>query len=104
MAAVGSDHVLIGALGDHTGAPNAGSAYLFDLPYPPLNIVRSGGAVSLSWLTAETGMTLQQSDQLGMAALWSNTPESVAINGLNHGVQQPLTSGIPRRFFHLRRQ
>ena len=103
VAAAGSGRVLIGALQDDTGATDSGAAYLFDLPYPPLSIARTGDSVSLSWLTAETGLILQQSDQLGLSSPWTTTPEPVSTTARTKVVQQPIVSGIPRRFFRLRR-
>ena len=77
VAAVGMDRVLIGALFDNTGAPDAGAAYLFDLPYPPLSIARSDATVSIKWVTPETGLTLQQTDLLSPPQVWSHTTNAV---------------------------
>jgi hypothetical protein len=101
VAAVGKDQVLIGALHDNTGAQYAGSAYLFDLPYPPLSIARNAAAVSVKWLTPETGLALQQAGALGSPTVWSNPNDSVSINGLTNVVQQTMTT--TNRFFRLRR-
>jgi FG-GAP repeat len=101
VAAVGTDRVLIAAAYDDPGAQNAGSAYLFDLPYPPLSIAKHAATVSLKWVTPETGLALQQAGTLGASTVWSNTPDSVSINGRTNVVQQTLAT--TNRFFRLRR-
>jgi hypothetical protein len=101
VAAVGPDRVIIGAAFDGTGAVNAGAAYLFDLPYPQLSIARSTAMVSLEWVTPETGLALQQTSVLGNPTVWSNTSDSVSINGLTNVVQQTMTT--TNRFFRLHR-
>ncbi len=101
VAAVGSDRVIIGAGYDATGGLNAGSAYLFDLPYPPLSIARNAATVSVKWVTPETGLALQQAGVLGASTVWSNTSDSVSINSQTNVVQQTLTT--TNRFFRLRR-
>jgi len=101
VAAVGKDQVLIGASFDNTGAPVAGAAYLFALPYPPLSIARNTGTVSVSWATAETGLILQQADSLGSSVVWSDTTNSVSVIGLTNVVQQ--ATGSAHRFYRLRR-
>ena len=92
VAASGSDRVLIG---------KNGAAYLFALPYPPLSIARNAATVSVSWVTAETGLILQQTGLLGTPTVWSNTTDSVSINDLTNVVQQ--TMATTNRFFRLRR-
>jgi len=101
VAALGNDRVLIGASFDDTGAQNAGSAYLFDLPYPTLNISRSAATISLKWVTLETGLTLEQAGALGASTVWSNTSDTVSITGLTNVVQQTIVA--TNRFFRLRR-
>jgi hypothetical protein len=102
VAAVGTDRVIIGGVWDNTGAFRAGSAYLFALPYPPLNIAGTGGAVSVGWISAETGLILQQTPSLGAPTAWSETTNAVSVNGLTNVVQQTM-SGIASRFYRLRR-
>ena len=102
-SAVGVDQVIIGAVWDNTGAPDAGSAYLYTLPYPSLSIAQNGSAVSLNWVTAETGLVLQEADLLGPSTMWSDTMDSTSINGLTNVVQQTMGSGTTNRFYHLRR-
>lgn len=92
VAAMGKDHVIIGA---------GNVSYLFALPYPPLSISRNGSDVSLSWITAEAGITVQQTDLLGLPTGWSDTTDPVSINGQTNVVQQ--TMAITNRFFRLRR-
>lgn len=101
VAAMGTDRVIIGAVWDDTGAPDAGSAYVYALPFPTLTIARGAATVSISWLTAETGLSLQQSDSLGAPA-WSNTTNSVSVNGSTNTVQQPIV-GATHRFYRLHR-
>ena len=100
VVAVGKDQVIIGAA-DAPGAAQAGAAYLFALPYPPLSIARNGSAASMKWITPETGLALEQTDALGTSPVWSNTTNSVSINGLTNVVQQ--TMATTNRFFRLRR-
>ena len=68
---------------------------------PSLSIARSDAGVSISWITPETGLILQQTDLLGTPTLWSNTTELVSINGQTNTVQQALVPA--NRFFRLRR-
>lgn len=103
VAGVGSDHVLIGGIWDDTGATDAGSAYLFALPYPPLSITQNAGGVSLNWVTPETGLILQQTDRLAQPTTWGNTTDSVFISGTTNAVQQTIAVGITNRFFRLHR-
>ena len=103
VAAVGTDRVIIGSYRDDTGATDAGAAYLFALPYPSLSIEQNAGTVALSWVTAETGLILQQTDLLGAPAVWSETTDLVSINGLTNVVQQTITNGYTNRFYHLHR-
>jgi len=88
---------------DNTGAPRAGSAYLYALPYPPLSIARNASTLSLSWVTPETGMLLQQTDLLSTRPSWSDTTNSVSINGLTNLVQPTIANEIAKRFYRLRR-
>jgi hypothetical protein len=101
VAAVGSDQVIFGGVWDNTGATDSGSAYLFALPYPPLTIAGSASTVSVKWVTAETGLILQQTDQLGMPTVWSDTTNSVSINGLTNVIQETMVA--TNRFYRLRR-
>jgi FG-GAP repeat len=101
VAAAGNDRVIIGGVWDDTGATDAGSAYVYTLLYPPLNIAQNAGAVSLSWATAETGLILQQSDRLSPSPEWNDTTNPVSVNGLTNMAQS--TMGTDSRFFRLRR-
>ena len=100
--AVGTDQVIIGGVWDNTGAPDAGSAYVFVLPYPPIGIVRNAAAVAVSWATPETGLILQQTDLLAPPA-WSDTTNLIAVNGVTNVVQQMIAGGNANRFYRLRR-
>ncbi len=101
LAAVGSDRVILGAIRDDTGGTDAGSAYLFDLPYPSLSIARNAGTASVKWVTPETGLALQQAGALGSSTVWNDTSDSVSINGQTNVVQQTMTT--TNRFFRLHR-
>ncbi len=101
VAAVGNDRVLISASHDDTGTTDAGSAYLFDLPYPSLSIARNTATVSVKWVTPEAGIGLQQAGALGSPTVWSNTTDSVSVNGLTNVVQQTIVT--TNRFFRLHR-
>lgn len=103
VAGVGSDHVLIGGVWDDTGATDAGSAYLYALPYPTLSISRNAGTASLRWVTPESGLLLQQTDLLYPSPAWSNTTNLMAINGGTNLVQQTIANGVANRFFRLHR-
>jgi hypothetical protein len=71
--------------------------------YPPLSIARTDSVASLSWVTPETGIILQQADLLITPVAWSDTTNSITINGLTNTVQQPIANGINSRFYRLRR-
>ncbi|MEO7676633.1 MAG: hypothetical protein ABIV39_07730 [Verrucomicrobiota bacterium] len=103
VAAVGKDQVLIGALFGDTGATDTGAAYLFDLPYPPLSIARNGAGVSVSWITAEAGLNLQQADSFAIPTFWSDATNAVSITGPTNVIQQTTTVGTTNRFYRLRR-
>jgi len=100
VTAVGSDRVLIGAYANYS---TIGAAYLFAIPYPPLNIARSGTNVLLSWIDGETGLILQETGLLGTPTVWNDTSELVSTDGLSNVVQQAIAEGITNRFFRLRR-
>jgi hypothetical protein len=102
VTAAGTDQVFVSAPFDNTAATHAGAAYLFALPYPPLSIARNASTLSVRWITAETGLLLQQTDLLGASSVWSNTTNPVSINGATNIVQQ-TASGTTNRFFRLRR-
>jgi hypothetical protein len=103
LAGVGSDRIIIGGVWDDTGAADAGSAYLFTLPHPPRGIARNDATVSVSWVTPETGLLLQQTDLLGLPTVWSDTTNSISINGQTNTIQQTITDGNASRFYKLRR-
>jgi hypothetical protein len=103
VSVAGVDNVIIGAVWDDTGATDAGSAYLYALPYPPLSITRNDAVVSLEWATVETGLSLRQTDQLGTPPAWSHVTNSVSVNGLTNVVQQIIVTGGTNRFYRLQR-
>ena len=101
VAALGNDRVLIGALQNDTGATDAGAAYLFSIPHPPLNITLSASTVSVKWVWPETGLILQQAGLLGPTADWKDAAESVSVSGQTNLVQQSLAG--TNRFYRLRK-
>jgi hypothetical protein len=102
-AGVGTDRLIIGGVWDDTGAPDAGSAYLYTLPYPPLSIARNAGTVSLGWVTPEAGLVLQQTDGLAAPTVWTDTTNSVSINGQTNVIQQTIAPETRARFYRLSR-
>lgn len=103
VASAGSDRVILGGVWDDTGATDAGAAYVYALPYPPLKIARNADKVSVTWISPEPGLILQQTDQLGPAAVWNDTTNTVFTDGLTNAVQPAIPTGITNRFFRLRR-
>jgi len=103
VAAVGSDQVIIGSVWKDTGAPDAGAAYLFDLPYPPLGIALNDSNISVSWTTFETGILVQQSGHLAGPESWIDTVEPVSVTGQAHVFEKDITGGPARRFYRLHR-
>lgn len=103
VAAAGTDRIIIGEVWDNTGAPHAGSAHVITLPYPPLNITRDAGTASISWVTGEAGLIVQQADLLGASPAWSDTTNVVLLNGLTNVVHQTIAIEKRSRFFRLRR-
>ena len=103
VAAAGTDRVIIGGVWDDTGATDAGSAYLYALPYPPLSISRTAATVSVSWVTPETGLVLQETGLLGTPTVWNNTTNLVSVNSMTSVVQQSITNGPTTRLYRLSR-
>lgn len=98
----------VAAMGNYAliGGPSLDSAYLFDTAYtlnpnpqPTLNIIRVGTTVSISWVTSETGLILQQADVLDDPDAWNEAPESPTIIGLTNTIQQTLVT--TNRFYRL---
>jgi hypothetical protein len=87
-AAIDSDHVIIGAYLENTGATDAGAAYLFSIPPSPapptLGILRTvTNTVVVSWPLAATNFVLQQNTN-GISSLnWSNVTSATQTNGTN---------------------
>lgn len=101
LTGLGNGAMVIGAAGSDSGAPGSGAAFVFGIPYPPLKIAKTGGSVSINWVTPETGLILQQSGRLNPGA-WSNVSETISIAGETNTVQQALVNS--NRFFRLHRQ
>jgi len=99
----------VAAVGNYAliGGPVFDLAYLFDTAYtlntntaPLLNIARTGSTVSVSWVTAETGLILQQSDAVDEFAVWDDSTETVSFDGLTNTILQTLEN--TNRFYRLR--
>jgi hypothetical protein len=102
LGATGNGQVFVGSPTYYTDRP-IGTAYLFSAPgpVPPLSIARNAGTISVSWVTAETGLVLQQAASLGTSNVWSDTTNSVSVTGPTNVVQQTLNS--TNLFFQLHR-
>ncbi len=86
LAAFGSEGAIIGAPDDDTGAANAGSAYLFNIPSPPaaplLTIqLTATNTVVVSWPSAATSLVLQQNTNGIGTVNWSNVTASIQNDG-----------------------
>jgi hypothetical protein len=57
--------------------------------------------MSLKWVSAETGLVLQQASLLGAINLWSNTTDTVSVTGPTNSLQQAISS--TNRFYRLGR-
>jgi hypothetical protein len=66
-----------------------------------LGIERNGNAVTLNWVTPETGLVLQQADSLGTPTPWSDSTDVVSVTGQTNFVQQAI--GSTNRLFRLNR-
>jgi hypothetical protein len=51
----------------------------------------------------ERSLIPQKADALGLAAVWTDTPELVVTNGLTNLVLQTVPPGVTNRFYRLRR-
>src|SRR5262245_12781113 len=101
VAAVGSDRVLIGAAAGGLGATNAGSAYLFSIPPPPLLSTRLmvSNTVAVSWPSDLTGFVLQQNTTALGSLTWSNVTDTIQDNGTNRFVI--VDPAVGNRFYRL---
>jgi hypothetical protein len=72
------------------------------LGYPTLNITQSGTNAVVSWITAESGLILQQTADLATPTLWSNLGPAGLVSGTTNSVIVPRTP-VQRQFFRLRR-
>ncbi len=68
-------------------------------PPPSLQTSASGSGLTISWPASATGFTLQSSDSLGAAAVWSSVPQTPQIVGSQNVVTLPATNGV--MFFRL---
>ncbi len=101
VTALGYDKVVIGSDRDDSPLPDTGSAYLFNVPYPSLAIGRRTIDVSVSWVTPESGLILQQAGRLGTLADWQDVTGSISVTGPTNMIQQPFAT--TNRFYRLRR-
>jgi hypothetical protein len=100
---VGSDHVLIAAFQDDTGAQNAGAAYLFNFAtmIPPSLSIRltMTNSLAVSWPWPSTDFALQQNTN-GIATInWSNVTDTIQADGTNRTLIVSPSRG--NRFYRL---
>ncbi len=103
VTTAGNDRLLIGAFWDNSGATRNGAAYLFSLGYPQLGITRTNSDFSVTWLTPETGLILQQADALANPTVWADTPGSPAVAGNMNVFPLSVPATLTNRFYKLRR-
>jgi hypothetical protein len=106
VAALGNDHVVIGAMQDNAGATDAGSVYLFSVPASPpapsLTIqLTAPNAITVSWPSPSTGFVLQQNTSGVSSVNWSNVTDTIQ----GDGTTKSLTVGPSgaSRFYRLLR-
>jgi hypothetical protein len=105
VAALGTNCVLIAALGDDTGATNSGAVYLFSVAVqtagaPVLTIcLTTTNTVAVSWPSPSTDWTLQENTNGVVSVNWSNRTSSI----LDDGTNKVLIIGPPTgdRFYRL---
>lgn len=98
VAAVGSDHVIIGSVWKDAGATDAGAAYLFALSNPSLSITRSNAQVTITW-PIFPGYELQQNTDV-TGSNWTSPSEPVTDNSSTRSVT--INPAAPsNRFFRL---
>lgn len=97
IAAVGNDQVLISSVWNHTGATDAGTAYLFALSNPSLSIAVSNALITVSW-PSFPGFVLQQGTDLNLAN-WTTPQETITDNGATKSISVSPAPG--NRFFRL---
>ena len=94
VADLGAGRVLIGA----SGLDQIGAAYVYHLS-PTLQIgPAAGGNLSVSWPSAWTGWTLEQSSDLN-SANWMTPPQTITDNGAEKFITVPPPSA--NRFYRL---
>lgn len=72
------------------------------LGYPTLNITQSGTNAVVSWITAESGLILQQTGDMASPTPWSDLGPAGLVDGTTNSVTVPLNPAT-RQFFRLRR-
>lgn len=102
LLAVGNDRVLIGALGNDTGATDAGTAYLFSTETPaPLLLIRRepASALTVSWPAPAPDWVLEFTNTLPLvaAALW---PQVLAPYQTNAGTLSMTLTNLPGNSSH----
>ncbi len=111
VAAVGTDRVLIGAYLDDTGAPDAGSVYLFSLePFTPaapsLSTRRnpSLSTITISWPAPAEGWLLEGTNALPSVAAssWLPVPPPYQTNAGTISVTFTNLPATGNQFFRLR--
>jgi hypothetical protein len=99
LAALGIDHVVVGAPNEDPGAMDAGAAYLFRIPPPALGIgLRSASTVVVSWPSPSGRYTPQESTGDLAAPRWSSVDKEIQDDGTNKVfVVQPSAVGAVYR-------
>jgi hypothetical protein len=103
--AVVGNAIVIGAIGDDTGATNAGAAYLFiavdEMSGRPSLTIRFTvpNTVTISWPSPSTGWVLQESIDDLYSVNWSNAPGLIQDDGITKTLIVSPPSGD--RFYRL---
>jgi hypothetical protein len=113
MQSTGGVYALSGTIGQvDTGRVAATNAYRIEagfwavaiqqLGYPELSIMQSGTNAIVSWVTAESGLILQQTLELAIPTAWADSGLTVTTNATTNLVTVPLNPAM-KTFFRLRR-
>lgn len=103
VAAVGGNKILIGAFQDNTGLGDAGTAHLFCLTPPRVNITRSNDTATVFWDRPAVGYLLEETSAIISSPVtgWTIVSFPYATNGTRISVTVPATA--ERRFYRLRK-
>ncbi len=106
VTAVGTDHVLIAAPYNNTGALTAGAAYLFSVETPPqlsISFNRQLSTVTVSWPASAAGWVLECTNALPSAAApsWPQVPPPYRTNAGTISVACTNNPATGNQFFRL---